>query len=131
MQIAFNSPNATPRGNLTLFHAKNEDADQPVHPISACIIRSIFQLVTSKGSVFFYTVHPQTCADWFQTNLHVSTQSEDQFSLEVSFYYIYACNNFLVCNFLRCTCLKKLFVSKAFCLLIQNTNSLTFGGDLI
>ena len=34
-----NSPNATPRENLTLFRAKNEDADQPVHPISACIVR--------------------------------------------------------------------------------------------
>ena len=38
MQIAFNSPYATRRENLTLFRAKNEDEDQPMHPISACIV---------------------------------------------------------------------------------------------
>ena len=53
------------------------------------------------------------------------------FCSKCHFYNIYACNNVLDCNFLRCTCLKNFCVSKAFCLLIQNTNPLTFGDDLI
>ena len=56
MQIAFNSPYATPRENLTLFRAKNEDADQPVHPIRACIVRYI-DILTCYKQRFSIIVH--------------------------------------------------------------------------
>ena len=67
---------ATPRENLTLFRAKNEDADQPVHPISACISLDIPTCYKQRFSILVHCTPLNMCR-LVSDYLHVSAQSED------------------------------------------------------